>query len=53
MNMKGLNKKLSKMNVYEIHQKILNGKNVSWMENAIYAGFSPEEIVRMVEANLE
>lgn len=53
MNMKGLNKKLSKMNVYEIHQKIINGKKVNWMENALYAGFSPEEIVRMVEANLE
>lgn len=53
MNMKGLYRKLSKMNVYEIHQKIINGKNVSWMENALYAGFSPDEIVRMVEANLE
>lgn len=53
MKFKGLNKKLSKMNLYEIHQKIQNGKKVSWMENALYAGFSPEEIVRMVEANLE
>lgn len=53
MNLKGLNKKLRKMNLYEIHQKILNGKKVSWMENALYAGFSPEEIVEMVEANLE
>ena len=41
------------MNLYEIHQKILNGKQTSWMENAIYAGFTPDEIVSMVEANLE
>ena len=53
MNMKGLNKKLSKMNLYEIAMKIENGKKVSWMENALYAGFSPDEICRMVEANLE
>lgn len=53
MKNKGLYKKLGKMNVYEIHQKIINGKNVSWMENALYAGFSPEEICQMVEANLE
>lgn len=52
MNMKGLNKKLNKMNLYEIHQKILNGKKTSWMENAIYAGFTPDEICQMVEDNL-
>ena len=49
----GLKRKLNKMNLYEIHQKILNGKQTSWMENAIYAGFTPDEIVSMVEANLE
>lgn len=53
MNFKSLNKKLSKMNLYEIHQKILNGKQTSWMENALYAGFTPDEIVSMIEANLE
>ncbi len=53
MNMKGLNKKLSKMNIYEIAMKIENGKKTSWMENALYAGFSPDEICRMVEANLK
>ena len=49
----GLKHKLNKMNLYEIHQKILNGKQTSWMENAIYAGFTPDEIVSMDEANLE
>ena len=53
MKNKGLYKKLSKMNLYEIHQKILNGKKVSWMENALYAGFSPDEICQMVEANIK
>lgn len=52
MNFKGLNKKLSRMNIYEIHQKILNGKKTSWMENALYAGFTPDEICKMVEDNI-
>lgn len=53
MKLKELNKKLSKMNLYEIHEKIINGKKVNWMENALYAGFSPDEICEMVEANLQ
>ena len=52
MKFKGLNKKLSKMNIYEIHQKILNGKQTNWMENALYAGFTPDEICQMMEDNL-
>lgn len=52
MKNKVLYKKLSKMNIYEIHQKILNGKKTSWMENALYAGFTPDEICKMVEDNL-
>lgn len=52
MNLKGLNKKLSKMNLYEIAMKIENGKKTSWMENALYAGFTPDEICQMVEYNL-
>ena len=52
MKFKGLNKKLSKMNLYEIAMKIENGKKTSWMENALYAGFTPDEICQMVEDNL-
>lgn len=52
MNMKGLNKKLRTMNLYEIHQKILNGKKTNTWENALYAGFTPDEICQMVEDNI-
>ena len=52
MNLKGLNKKLRTMNLYEIQYKIENGKKTNWMENALYAGFTPDEICQMVEDNI-
>lgn len=52
MNMNGLHKKIRSMNLYEIHEKIINGKNVSWLENAVYAGFDEDEIIKMIEDNM-
>lgn len=52
MNMKGLRKQIRKMNLYEIHEKIVYGKKVSWLENAVYAGFNEDEIIKMIEDNI-
>ena len=38
---------------YDVEAKIQEGKPTTWIENAIYAGFTPDEIEAMVEANLE
>lgn len=48
----GLRKQIRTMNLYEIHEKIINGKNVSWLENAVYAGFTEDEIIKMIEDNI-
>ena len=38
-----------KYNIYEIATKIENGERTTWMENALYAGFTPKEIENICE----
>ena len=40
-------------NVYDVIAKVEAGKPTNWIENAILAGFTPDEIEAMIEANLE
>ena len=40
-------------NMYDVVAKVQAGKPTNWIENAILAGFTPEEIEAMIEANLE
>lgn len=40
-------------NIYDVVAKVEAGKPTNWIENAILAGFTPEEIEAMIEANLE
>ena len=40
-------------NYYDVEAKIQAGKQTNWLENAVYAGFTPDEIEAMIEANLE
>lgn len=40
-------------NMYDVVAKVEAGKPTNWIENAILAGFTPDEIETMIEANLE
>lgn len=40
-------------NYYDVEAKIQEGKTTTTWENAILAGFTPDEIEAMIEANLE
>lgn len=40
-------------NVYDVIAKVEAGKPTNWIENAILAGFTPDEIEAMIETNLE
>ena len=45
--------KMNYPNYYDVEAKIQAGKQTNWLENAVYAGFTPDEIEAMIEANLE
>ena len=40
-------------NYNDVEAKIQAGKTTTWIENAIYAGFTEDEIEAMIKANLE
>ena len=45
--------KMNYPNYNDVVAKIQDCKTTTWIENAIYAGFTPDEIEAMIEANLE